>query len=141
MWAKLALYKQCGPADVLFTMEQPGHFSDIQQRLRQMIIGLIGCLPRESLEDFRVLLDFRRFFLERLEHVSDLLVYFFLEREKGLWRESQDSSVYTNYFNHKLFRKFNAINDIVAGSAGIEKLRDRYEGWLLDQALDEVAPL
>ena len=141
MWAKLALYKQCGPADVLFTMEQTGHFADIQQRLRQRIIVLIGCLPRESLEDFRALLDFRRFFLERLEHVSDLLVYFFLEREKGLWRESQDSSVYTNYFNHKLFREFNAINEIVAGSAGIEKLRDRYEGWLLDQALDEVAPL
>ena len=141
MWAKLALYKQCGPTDVLFTMEQTGHFADIQQRLRQRIIVLIGCLPRESLEDFRVLLDFRRFFLERLEHVSDLLVYFFLEREKGLWRESQDSSVYTNYFNHKLFREFDVINEIVAGSAGIEKLRDRYEGWLLDQALDEVAPL
>ena len=134
-------YKQCGPLDVLFTMEQMSSFADKQQRFRQRIIVLIGCLPRESLEHFRALLDFRRFFLARLEYVSDLLVYFFLEREKGLWRESQDSSVYTNYFNHKLFRECNAINEIVAGSAGIEKLYNRYEGWLLDQALDEEAPV
>ena len=73
--------------------------------------------------------------------MSDLLVYFFLEREKGLWRESQDSSVYTKYFNHKLFREYNAINEIVADSVGIEKLYKRYEGWLLDQALDEEAPV
>ena len=141
MWVKLALYKQCEPADVLFTMEQVSPFVDKQQRFRQRILELIGRLPRESLEDFRALLDFRRFFLARLEYVSDLLVYFFLEREKGLWRESQDSSVYTNYFNHKLFRECNAINEIVAGSAGIEKLYNRYEGWLLDQALDEEAPV
>ena len=141
MWVKLALYKQCEPADVLFTMEQVSPFADKQQRFRQRILELIGRLPRESLEDFRALLDFRRFFLARLEYVSDLLVYFFLEREKGLWRESQDSSVYTNYFNHKLFRECNAINEIVAGSAGIEKLYNRYEGWLLDQALDEEAPV
>ena len=141
MWAKLALYKQCGSADVLFTTEQVGHFVDKQQRLRQRIIELIGRLPRESLEDFRALLDFRRFFLERLEYVSDLPVYFFLEREKGLWRESQDSSVYTKYFNHKLFREFNAINEIVTDSADIEKLRNQYQGWLLDQALDEEAPV
>ena len=126
---------------MLFTMEQVSPFADKQQRFRQRILELIGRLPRESLEDFRALLDFRRFFLARLEYVSDLLVYFFLEREKGLWRESQDSSVYTNYFNHKLFRECNAINEIVAGSAGIEKLYNRYEGWLLDQALDEEAPV
>ena len=141
MWAKLALYKQCEPADVLFSMEQVSPFTDKQQRFRQRILELIGRLPRESLKDFRTLLDFRRFFLARLEYVSDLLVYFFLEREKGLWRESQDSSVYTNYFNHKLFREFNAINEIVAGSADIAKLYSRYEGWLLDQALDEEAPV
>jgi hypothetical protein len=141
MWDKLALYKQSGPVDVLFTIEQVSHFAEKQQRFRQRIVELIGSLPHASLEDFRALLDFRRFFLERLEYVSDLLVYFFLEREKGLWRESQDSSVYTNYFNHKLFREFTAINEIADGSAGIEKLRNRYESWLLDQALDEEAPV
>ena len=34
MWAKLALYKQCEPADVLFTMEQVSPFTDKQQRFR-----------------------------------------------------------------------------------------------------------
>ena len=49
--------------------------------------------------------------------------------------------MYTTYFNHKLFRECNAINEIIADSAGIENVRNRYEGWLLDQALDEEAPL
>ncbi len=141
MWSKLALYKQGGPAEVLFTMEQGGLFADKQPRLRQRIVELIGRLPQQTVEDFKALLDFRRYFLERLEYISELLVYFFLEREKGLWRESEDSSVYTNYFNHKLFREFNAINEVIADSAGVQKLRDGYESWLLDQALDEEAPL
>jgi hypothetical protein len=141
MWDKLAVYKQGGPVDVLFAMEQEDFFADKQQRLRQRIVELIGRLPRATLEDFRSLLDFRRYFLDRLEYVSDLLVYFFLEREKGLWRESKDSSVYTTYFNHKLFREFNTINEIIVDSVSVEKLRSRYEGWLLDEELDEEAPV
>ncbi len=82
-------------------------------------------------------MSFRKQFLERLEYVSELLLYFFLEREKGLWRESQDSSVYTNYFNHKLFREFNEINEIIMALGSIEALQAKYESWLLDQALDE----
>lgn len=141
MWATLALYKERGAVDVLFAMEQISLFVDKQQRLRQRIVELIGRLPQATLEDFTALLDFRRYFLERMEFVSELLVYFFLEREKGLWRQSPDSSVYTGYFNHKLFREFNAIDEAVTGSAGVETLRSRYEGWLLDQALDEEAPV
>lgn len=141
MWDKLALYKQGGAYEVLFTMERGGYFADKQPRLRQRIVELIGRLPRETVEDFRAVLDFREVFLERLEYISELLVYFFLEREKGLWRESEDSSVYGNYFNHKLFREFNAINEVTADSPGVKGLRDGYENRLLDQALDEEAPV
>lgn len=141
MWAKLALYRQHGPAEVPFCVEHVSLFGHKQQKLRQRIIELIGKQPLSGLEDFRALLCFRKYFLERLEYVSELLVYFFLEREKGPWRESQDSSVYTNYFNHKLFSEFNAINEIIADSAGVEELRSEYESRLLDQALDEDAPL
>jgi hypothetical protein len=141
MWAKLALYRQQGPAEVPFFIEHVSLFGYKQQKLRQRILELIGKQPRESLGDFRELLCFRKYFLERLEYVSELLVYFFLEREKGLWRESQDSSVYTNYFNHKLFSEFNAINEIIADSAGLKKLRSEYESRLLEQELDEDVPL
>lgn len=141
MWAKLALYRQRGPAEVFFFVEQVSLFGDKQQKLRQRIVELIGKLPRTTLEDFRALLCFRKYFLERLEYVSELLVYFFLEREKGLWRELHDSSVYTTYFNQKLFREVNVINEIIADEAGIGTVRDEYESWLLDQALDEEAPV
>jgi hypothetical protein len=141
MWGKLALYRQHGPADVLLTVEQVSLFVHKQQKLRQRIVELIGKLPRTTLEDFRALLGFRKYFLERVEYISELLVYFFLEREKGLWRESHESSVYTTYFNQKLFREFNVINEIVADEPGIGTVRDEYESWLLDQALDEEVPL
>jgi len=141
MWERLALYRQQGPAGLLPGEEQECLFEYKQQRLRQRILELIGKLPGSTLGDFTALLSFRKQFLERLEYVSELLLYFFLEREKGLWRESQDSSVYTNYFNHKLFREFNMINEIVADEAGIGALHSEYESWLIDQALDEDAPV
>ncbi|RLB79660.1 MAG: hypothetical protein DRH17_13460 [Deltaproteobacteria bacterium] len=141
MWEKLALYRQQGPAGLLAGEEQYCLFEYKQQRLRQRILELIGKLPGATLGDFIALLSFRRQFLKRLEYVSELLLYFFLEREKGLWRESEDSTVYTTYLNHKLFREFSLINEIITDSGGIEALQDGYENWLLDQALDEEVAL
>jgi len=141
MWAKLALYRQHGPAEEVSSFIEQVSLGYKQQKLRQRIVELIGMQSFSSLEDFRELLCFRKYFLERLEYVSELLVYFFLEREKGPWRESQDSSVYTNYFNQKLFSEFNAIDEIIADSDGLDELRDRYESRLLEQELDEDVPL
>lgn len=141
MWERLVLYRQQRPAGLQAGKEPYRFFEYKQHRLRQRILQLIGKLPGSTLRDFSALLSLRRQFLERLEYVSDLLVYFFLEREKGQWRESEDSSMYSTYFNGKLFREFNTINEIVMSSAGIEALQDEYENWLLDQALDEEAPL
>ena len=146
MWERLALYRrkrsinpffQQGPVGLPAGEKQYRLFEYKQQRLRQRILQLIGKLPESTLGDFAALLSFRRQFLERMEYVSELLVYFFPEREKGLWRESEDSSVYTTYFNHKLFREFNTINEIIMSSGSVEPLQDEYESWLLDQALDE----
>jgi len=137
MWERLALYRQQGPAGLLPGEEQECLFEYKQQRLRQRMLELIGKLPGSTLGDFISLLSFRKHFLERVEYVSELLLYFFLEREKGLWRESEDSSVYTTYFNHKLFREFNEINEIIMSSGSIEALQTEYESWLWEQALDE----
>jgi len=137
MWERLALYRQQGPAGLLPGEEQECLFEYKQQRLRQRMLELIGKLPGSTLGDFISLLSFRRHFLERVEYVSELLLYFFLEREKGLWRESEDSSVYTTYFNHKLFREFNEINEIIMSSGSIEALQEEYESRLWEQALDE----
>jgi len=137
MWERLALYRQQEPAGLLPGEEQECLFEYKQQRLRQRMLELIGKLPGSTLGDFISLLSFRRHFLERVEYVSELFLYFFLEREKGLWRESEDSSVYTTYFNHKLFREFNEINEIIMSSGSIEALQEEYESWLWEQALDE----
>jgi hypothetical protein len=137
IWERLALYRQHGPAGLLPGEGQYCLFEYKQQRLRRRILELIGKLPGSTLGDFIALLSFRRQFLNRIEYVSDLLLYCFLEREKGLWRESEDSSVYTTCFNHKLFREFNVINEIITASGSIEALQAEYESWLLDQALDE----
>ena len=142
MWARLALYRQDGCAAAgLFDKEQVSLFAHQREKLRSRIVELIGKLPRRTLEDFRSLLAFRKDFLERAEYVSDLLVYFFLEREKGLWRESQQTTVYTTYFNRKLFREFNAINEIVEEQAEIREVQREYKSWVLEQELNEEAPL
>ena len=47
MWAKLALYRQQGPAEVPFFVEHVSLFGHKQQKLRQRILELIGKQPRE----------------------------------------------------------------------------------------------
>lgn len=142
MWALLTVYRQLGCVlTALQDAEQVSFYAHRQEQFRSRIVELIGKLPPETLKEFRSLLAFRKDFLERTEHISDLLLYFFLEREKGLWRESADSSLYTTYFNNKLFREFNAINEILKEASGIAEAQELYENWLLDQHLDQEAPL
>ena len=142
VWALLALYRQDGCDAVgRFDREQLSLSARQREKLRSRIVELIGKLPRRTLEDFMSLLAFREEFLERLERVSDLLVYFFLEREKGLWRESQQTTVYTTYFNNKLFREFEAINEILGQHPEIREVQREYYSWVLEQTLNEEAPL
>ena len=136
-WAELALYSQQGSEGLLWGEREFCFFEKKQKKLRQRIVELIGKLPEATLEDFRALLGLRKHLLERIEYVSELLVYFFLEREKGVCRESQDTFVYTRYLNNKLFSEFSRIDDIVHPSCGIKTLLAQYKTWLYDQALDE----
>ena len=143
MWNELALYHRDGPAadDPFDRWKRGGFFDDAEERLRGRIVALIGRLPEETVGDFTALLDFRRQFLQRIQYVCDLVVYFFLEREKGEWRESENTAVYVQFINHKLFREFSAINDIVIIDDSIKHLGNRYLDWILDRALDEEAPV
>lgn len=143
MWNELALHRRDGPGagDSFQRWKRGGFFDEAEEKLRARIVALIGRLPEQRVEDFTALLDFRRQFLQRIEYVCDLVVYFFLEREKGEWRESQNTHVYVDFLNRKLFREFSAVDDIIMIGDSIKHLRDRYLDWILDRALDVEAPV
>ena len=141
VWIRLVTYAYHGCAWLMGDKGWFAIFDQKRRKLRRRIADLIWDLPEAAVQDLSALVEFRKCFLDRIEYVSDLLVYFFVERKKGLWMYVQDSHVFTEYFNNKLFREFEAINDMVATSASIEELRAGYNNWLFDQALDVDVPL
>ena len=143
IWTQLVEYRQEGaPEDDPFDRyAQGGVFHAKRERLRSRIVELIGRLPKETLGDFGALLYFRTQFLQRIEYVCDLVVYFFLEREKGPWRESQCTHVYAGFLRKKLFSELGVIQESVAGGGDLEYLQDRYAQWIWRRVLDEEAPV
>jgi hypothetical protein len=143
IWSELALYRLQGLAgDPAYEPERyVGFFDYRRHKVRTRIVELIGKLPTATLPDFTALLDFQRHFLQRLTYVTDLLVYFFLEREKGLERQSQETRVYTTFLDHKLFGEFYVINEILSFSDDLEGLNTHYRDWSSERAFDEEVPL
>ncbi|MBA7548085.1 hypothetical protein ES705_40531 [subsurface metagenome] len=136
IWRKLALFREMGSTEHLFEKEPYHYFDLIDEQVRERILVLIKKLPKETLSDFRELITFTDRFLERLQFLCDSLLHLFLEREKGAYRESWDMSVYTDFFDHKMFREFEMIHDITDRYL-FRSLNDKYESWLCDKLLDE----
>jgi hypothetical protein len=120
---------------------QGGLFHSKQERLRGRIVELIGRLPQETLQDFSTLLDFRSSFLRRIEYVCDLAVYFFLEREKGPWRESESTDVYAGFLHKKLISELSVIDESVLFGGDLKHLQVRYAQAVHKRVLDEEAPV
>jgi hypothetical protein len=105
------------------------------QKLRQRIVGLIGKLPWESLEEFRGLMAFTVSFLSRVQFVCDLVVYLFAEREKGEEREPTDKRAYLEFFVQKLMWELDSIRQL-GERIPLQKLNEAYVGWVVDRMLD-----
>jgi len=143
IWAQLVEYRREGASDhdPSDPCGQRGLFDSKQERLRGRIVELIGRLPHETLQDFGALLHFRSLFLERIEYVCDLAVYFFLEREKGPWRESAYTDMYTQFLHNKLFSELRVIQESVVADEGVDDLHVRYAQSMWKRVLDEEAPV
>ena len=136
IWRKLALFREIGSPEHLFEKEPYHYFDLIDEQVRERILVLIKKLPKETFSDFRELITFTDRFLERLQFLCDALLHLFLEREKGAYRESWDMSLYTDFFEQKIFREFEMIHEIT-DLYPFKSLNDKYESWLCDKVLDE----
>ncbi|NVM57196.1 MAG: hypothetical protein HWN51_03640 [Desulfobacterales bacterium] len=120
----------------MFEKEPYRYFDLLDEQVREHIIVLIKKLPLKTLSDFRELITFTDRFLDRVGFLCDLLLYFFLEKEKGAYRESENMSRYTDFFDNKLFRELEMIHEIT-DQHPFQSLNDKYESWLCDKVLDE----
>ena len=136
IWWKLALFREVGSTGLLFAKEPYRYFDLLDEQVRQQILVLIKKLPLKTLSDFRELITFTDRFLERVGFLCDTLLYFFLEKEKGAYRESWYMSLYTDFFDHKIFRELMVIREIF-DLHPFQSLNDKYESWLCDKVLDE----
>jgi hypothetical protein len=136
IWRKLALFREVGSTGLLFAKEPYRYFDLLDEQVREQILVLIKKLPKETLRDFRELITFTDRFLERVGFLCDALLYFFLEKAKGAYRESWDMSLYTDFFDHKIFRELMVIREIF-DLHPFQSLNDKYESWLCDKVLDE----
>lgn len=141
IWRELALFSEEGALGVLCDGGETFSWFDGQdEKVRERILALIGRLPFETLADFRELVLFTDRFLERIGFMADQLLYVFLEREKGAWRESQDSGAYTDLFVERVFQETDLVRDM-AWRRSLAELNDRYEDWLSQRSLDAEVPL
>ncbi len=136
IWWKLALFREVGSTEHLFEKEPHRYFDLLDEQVREQILVLIKKLPLKTLNDFRELITFTDRFLERVGFLCDVLLYFFLEKEKGAYRETWDMSLYTDFFDHKMFRELDMIHEIT-DLHSFQDLNKEYGSWLCDKILDE----
>ena len=140
VWWKLALFREAGATGLLNEIQPYRYFDLLDEKLREQILVGIKKLPQETLGDFRELVTFTCRFLERVQFLCDAVLHLFVQREKGAYRESPDMSLYTDFFDQKMFRELDMIHEIT-DLYSFGSLNDRYESWLCDKVLDEEVPV
>jgi len=136
IWKKLALFREAGATDKLFKEDEFNYFEDTDEQIREQILVLIKKLPLETIKDFREIVSFTERFLDRVRFLCDALLHFFLEKEKGAYRETWDMSLYTDFFEHKMFRELDFIHEII-NMHSFQNMNDKYGTWLWEKVLDE----
>ncbi len=140
LWRQLSIYAQTGEIKPDLDLNAPLFFDSQIKKMRERIILLIDKLPEDTQVDFRNLLDFTDLFQDRMMFLSDLLLYLFLEREKGSSKSSEDILKYLDFFHQKLFREFEFIQEIIQPGS-VKNFILEYTGWLADKFLDMEALL
>ena len=74
--------------------------------------------------------------IERISYLCTMATLQFLEREKGLERESDDIRVYTEYFTNNLFWETEVLYEL-RHEKYMKDFCDKYEQWLCEKLLTE----
>jgi hypothetical protein len=135
IWYDLALFREVGPIGILAGATVHTLFNQKEERMRARVFSLIRKLPYASLSDFRdfVLLTAR--LIERISYICTMATIQFLEREKGVTRESSDIRVYTDYFTSKLFWETEVLYEL-RHEKSMNDFYTKYDEWLYDKLLN-----
>jgi len=136
VWRRLSVYTQAGQINPGLDLEAPHFFDSQTKRMRERILILIAKMPKEAQVDFRNLLAFTDLFQDRMMFLCDLILYLFLEREKGSHRDSGDTQIYLDFFHQKLFREFEFIQEIIQPDS-LKSFTSEYTGWIAAKLLDK----
>jgi hypothetical protein len=134
LWRALAAYRRTGGALSPRLLSAEFVASD-RQKLRERVRLLIGRLPVDSLQEFSGLVAFTETFVSRVQFVCDLVVYLFVEREKGLQSEGTEGRRYVQFFVEKLMWELEVVSRI-AEQQPLSALEGEYLSWLTDRILD-----
>ncbi len=138
VWRRFSVYAQTGEINPALDLKAPLFFDSQTKKMRERILTLIDKLPEDTQADFRNLLDFTDLFQDRMLFLCDLILYLFLEREKGSSNSFEDISKYLDFFHQKLFREFEFIQEITQPGS-VKNFILKYTGWLADKFLDMEA--
>jgi hypothetical protein len=134
IWYDLAMFREVGPIGIMAGPTVHTLFDQKEESLRARVYSLIPKLPYNTLSDFRdfVLLTAR--LIERISYICLMATIQFLEREKGVTRESCDIRVYTDYFTSKLFWETEVLYEL-RHEKSMNNFCTKYDEWLCDKLL------
>lgn len=134
IWYDLALFREVGPIGIMAGITPHTLFNQKEESLRARVFSLIRKLPYATLSDFRdfVLLTAR--LIERISYICLIATIQFIEREKGVTRESCDIRVYTDYFTSKLFWETEVLYEL-RHEKSMNNFCSKYDEWLCDKLL------
>jgi hypothetical protein len=134
LWYDLALFREVGPIGIMAGATVHTLFDQKEETLRARVFSLIRKLPYATLSDFRdfVLLTAR--LIERISYICLMATIQFVEREKGVTRESSDIRVYTDYFTSKLFWETEVLYEL-RHEKSMNDFYSKYDEWLCNKLL------
>ena len=136
IWHDLALFKEAGPIAIIAEATPQALFNLKEGRLKARVFSLIRKLPYAALSDFREFVIMTARLIERISYLCTMATIQFIEREKGMMRESNDIRVYTDYFTNKLFWETEVLYDL-RNEKYMKDFCAKYEEWLCDKVLTE----
>ena len=131
LWRHMSLYKESGLEWLKLNMRRHRDdvFTEQKGKLGKKIVSLINRLPGEVHGIFRDLLELTDDLLQRIHFITDVVIYCFLEEEKGLALRSEQTSRYINLLIRMLDEEIETLKETVQVDT-IAWIKSGYREWL-----------
>ena len=133
LWKHMSLYKESGLKWLKLNINMCNYrrdvFTEQKEKLGKKIVSLISRLPGEVHGIFRDLLELTDDLLQRMNFITDVIIYCFLEEEKGLALRSEQTSRYINLLIRMIDEEIVILKETVQVDT-IAWIKSGYRDWL-----------